>query len=327
MIQNFRFIAALFLCVSLAVAGSARAADPRYPDHPIRFIVPYAAGGSTDVLARILSEAMGQALGQSVVVYNQPGGGGAIGTTAVARSPSDGYTWLMGTNGTHAINTTLYASLSYDAVKDFQPVSLVATVPLVLVVPASSPARSLQDLLALARERKAGLNFGSAGVGSSGHLAGEMLKIEGKIAGSHIPYKGDGPALVDLMGGRVDFSFANMPAAVNHIRQGSLRALAVTTAQRSPELPDVPTVAEAGYPSLQVDPWYGVFVPAGTDAALVKQLSDTFAKVLKQPAVTRRIMGLGATPAGTTPEHFASVIQDDTEKFAKVIKISGAQAM
>jgi tripartite-type tricarboxylate transporter receptor subunit TctC len=327
MIQNIRLLATLFLCAVLVVAGPARAADPGYPDRPIRFIVPYAAGGSTDVLARILSEAMGQVLGQSIVVYNQPGGGGAIGTTAVARSLPDGYTWLMGTNGTHAINTTLYASLSYDAVKDFQPVSLVATVPLVLVVPAASPAHSLQDLLALARGQKAGLNFGSAGVGSSGHLAAEMLKIEGKIGGSHIPYKGDGPALVDLMAGRVDFSFANMPAAVNQIRQGSLRALAVTTAQRSAELPGVPTVAEAGYPSLQVDPWYGVFVPAGTDAALVQKLSAAFARVIKEPAVAQRVVGLGATPVGTTPDQFARIIHEDTEKFARVIRTSGAQAM
>ncbi|WP_427184793.1 Bug family tripartite tricarboxylate transporter substrate binding protein [Bordetella bronchialis] len=305
---------------------AANAADQKFPDHPIKFVVPYAAGGSTDVLARILAEALSQELNGSVVVFNQPGGGGGIGTSFVGRSPADGYTWLMATNGTHAINVSLYPSLSYDPVKDFAPVSLVAAVPLVLVVPASSPVKSLKDLIALGRGKPGGLNFGSAGIGSSGHLAAEMLKIEAKMPGSHIPFKGDGPALVDLMSGRLDFSFTNLPAAVNQIRDGRLRALAVTTAQRSAELPDVPTVAESGYPSLQVDPWYGVLVPAGTDPALVNRLSQAIDKALKTPSVRQRIVGLGATPIGTTPAEFAGVIKRDTDKFREVIRISGARA-
>ena len=321
--RTFRILAILAMAVMGWLPGQAAAA---YPDHPLRLVVPYAPGGSTDVLARIIAERLGQKLGQTVVVVNQPGGGGAIGSTAVARSAPDGYTLLMATNGTHAINPSLYSSLSYDPVKDFEPISLVATVPLLLVVPPSSPAHSLQDLIGLARQSSGGLNFGSAGVGSSGHLAAEMLKIEGKMEGAHVPYKGDGPAVVDLMAGRVEFVFANMPAAVNQVRAKALRPLAVSTAQRSPELPDVPTVAEAGHPRLQVNPWYGVLAPAGTDPQIVSRLSQAIAEVLNEGEARKRIEGLGAAVVGTTPQAFAQTIQDDTAKFAEVIRISGATA-
>jgi len=281
-------------------------------------VVPYAPGGSTDILARTLGDFMSQRFGQAVVVMNQPGGGGAIGTTVVARSPADGYTLLMATNGTHAINPSLMPKLTYDAVKDFQPVSLVASVPLLLVVPAKSDVKTIQQLVD-AKGRK--LNFGSAGIGSSGHLAGEMLKLEGKLDAQHIAYKGDAPAVVDLMAGQIDYVFANM----NHVRAGTLRALAVTTAQRSAELPDVPTVQEAGFPRLLVDPWYGVFVPAGTPPDVVAKLTDTINAALQDGAVRKRLEGLGATPQGTTPAKFAEIIRGDIAKFATIVKASGAK--
>jgi tripartite-type tricarboxylate transporter receptor subunit TctC len=305
-----------------AAAGDALA--QAYPSGPIKIVVPYAPGGSTDILARTIGENLSKRLGQPVVIVNQPGAGGSVGTAAVARAPADGLTLVMATNGTHAINPTLYSKLPYDAVKDFKPVSLVASVPLLVVVPAKSDVKSLKGLA----ERSAGsrLNFGSAGVGSSGHLAGEMLKIEGKLDAQHIAYKGDGPAVVDLIGGNIDYLFANMPAAVNQARAGTVRPLAVTSAQRSPELPDVPTVAEAGFPRLQVDPWYGLLVPSGTSREIVTTLSEAINAGLQEPAVRKRFENLGATPRGTTPEKFAEIIAADTEKFAAVIKTSGAKA-
>ncbi len=302
----------------------ARAA---YPTQPIRLIVPYVGGGSTDILARIVAEKLGQKIGQSIVVQNQPGGGGAIGTAAVARANADGYTLVMATNGTHSINPSLYASLPYDAVADFEPVSLIAAVPLVLVVPATSPIRQLSEIKAYAATQpNQSLNFGSAGVGSSGHLASEMLKSELGIAASHIPYKGDGQALVDLIAGRVDYSFANMPATTGYLQAGSLRALAVSTKQRSPMLPDIPTVAEAGFPALEVDPWYGILAPKGTPPSTVTLLSESIATVLSDPETKARVMQLGAQAIGSTPQAFAKVIADDTRKFAAVIQASGARA-
>ena len=278
------------------------------------------------MLARILAETIGKEFGQNIAVFNQPGGGGSIGSTAVAQSEPDGYTWLMATNGTHAINISLYPKLTYDPVKDFSPVSLVATVPLVLVVPTSSPVKSLDALIELGKSKESGLNFGSAGVGSSGHIAAETLKIESNIPGTHIAFKGDAPALVELMAGRLDFSFANLPAAVTQINDGRLRALAVTTEQRSPELPDVPTVAQAGYPSLRLDPWYGVLVPSGTDPDIVASLSQEISKALKLPAVQQRIKDLGATPKASTPGEFAGIMAHDTSRFREIIKSSGMKA-
>jgi tripartite-type tricarboxylate transporter receptor subunit TctC len=318
-------LALLSLAIVAVASIPSSATAQNFPNAPIKFVVPYAPGGSTDILARAIAENLSKRFGQPVVVVNQPGAGGAIGTLAVARSAPDGYTMLMATNGTHAINPSLYTKLSYDAVKDFEPVSLVASVPLLLAVPAKSEVKTLKNLIERYQDRKAPLNFGSAGVGASGHLVGEMLKIEGKLDASHIAYKGDGPAVVDLMGGRIDYLFANMPAAINQVRAGSLRALALTSAHRSPELPDVPTVVEAGYPRLQVDPWYGVLVPARTSREIVARLNEAINSALQDPGVRKRFEGLGATPQGTTPDKFAQVIASDTAKFAEVIKISGAR--
>lgn len=315
-----RLLAGLLTVAAALLPGAARSQG--YPAGPIKFVVPYAAGGSTDIIARTLGEYMAGKFGHPVVVVNQPGAGGGVGSAAVAKSPPDGLTLLMATNGSQAINASLYSKLAYDPVKDFHPVSLVASVPLLLVVPSKSEVRTMRQLV----ERKGTLNFGSAGVGSSGHLAGELLKLEGKLDATHIAYKGDGPGVVDLIAGHLDFAFVNMPAAVNHVRAGSLRALAVTTAQRSSALSDVPTVQEAGYPGLQVDPWYGVYVPAGTSPEIVAKLNQVINAALQDAAVRKRLEGLGATPRGTTPDAFARILAEDTAKFAAVVKASGAKA-
>lgn len=231
----------------------------------------------------------------------------------------------MATNGTHAINPSLYSSLPYDAVKDFVPVSLVAAVPLVLVVPAESPVRQMSELKSYAQTRPAhSLTYGSAGVGSSGHLASEMLRSTMGFKGAHIPYKGDGQALVDLLAGRLDFNFANMPATMSHVQAGTLRPLAVSTGSRSSMLPDVPTVAQAGFPSLEVNPWYGFLAPAGTPPEVVKTLNGAVVQALADPAVREKMAQLGAQPIGSSPEDFAKTIDADTKKFAAVIKESGA---
>lgn len=321
----------LRICISGAVLaaavvpGLAAGQAEDWPSRSLTIVVPYSPGGSTDILARTIAEHLAGQFKQPVVVTNQPGAGGSIGTAAVARSAADGYTMVMATNGTHAINPSLYASLPYDAVKDFAPVSLVASVPLLLSVPASSTVKTLKDLVERYGDKKASLNFGSAGVGSSGHLAGEMLKMEAKLDATHVPYKGDAPAVVDLIGGQTDYLFANMPAAVAQAKGGAIRPLAVTTKERSPELPDVQTVQELGYPSLQVDPWYGILVPSGTDSAIVNKLSTAIQTAVKDPKVREKMTGLGATPIGTTPEQFKQTIEDDTQKFARVIKASGAR--
>lgn len=310
--------AAALLCMA-PNAGAQTASDPT------RLVVPYVPGGSTDILARTLADYLSNRLSIPMVVVNQPGAGGTIGTTAVARSAPNGFTLVMATNGTHAINASLFSKLQYDPVKDFSPITMVAAVPLVLVVPARSDIHSIKDLITAGTTAGRKLNFGSAGIGASGHLAGEMLRMEGRLDANHVPYKGDAQALVDLIGGQIDFMFANMPAAAAHIKAGTIRALAVSTGRRSAELPDVPTVREAGYPSLAVDPWYGVLAPAGTPPARVAQLNKAFNTALQDPDVTLRLKTLGATPLGTTAEEFAQTIAADTVKFRAVVKASGAR--
>lgn len=323
MVSRRTTLASVWAGAALLMA-CATAAAQTFPQGPVKFVVPYAPGGSTDLIARALADHMTKRFGQPVLVINQPGAGGGVGTTAVARSAPDGHTLLMATNGTHAINPTLYAKLPYDAVKDFEPVSLVASVPLVLAVPAKSESRTMREFV----ERSASNNkvsFGSAGVGSSGHLAGEMLNMGGNLRAVHVAYKGDGPAVIDLMTGSLDYLFANMPAAIGQVRAGTIRALAVTSERRSPALPDVPTATEAGYPRLQLDPWYGVLVASGTDRRVVNALNEAINDALKDPQIRQRLETAGATPQGTTPERFAQIIATDTARFAPVIKASGAK--
>lgn len=309
----------------LAPAVTARAQDA-FPSRPVRIVVAYAPGGSTDILARMVAERIAPDLGQPVVVENRPGGGAVIGSEAVARAAPDGHTLLMATNGSHAINVGLFQNLPYDPVRDFAPVTMVASVPLVLVVPAATPATTVAALIEYVRARPQQVSFGSAGNGASGHLAGEMFRSMAGFDMVHVPYRGDGPALTDLIGGRLSMSFANLPAAIGHVRAGTLRALAVTTATRSSALPDVPTMAEAGISGFEVNPWYGLMAPAGTPAPRIARLQALTVAALAQPAVREQLSRLGAEVVGSTPEAFAAALQADIARYVQAARAANIQA-
>ena len=309
-----------------AFAAFAFAQAPAaYPTKPIRLVVPFPAGGATDLLAREVSKHLTDAWGQSVVVDNRPGAGGNIGSELVAKSPPDGYTLEMGTVGTHAINASLYSKMPYDHVKDFVPVILVAGVPNVLVVNPSVPVNTVQELIAYAKANPGKLNFASSGSGTSIHLSGELFKVMAGVNMTHVPYKGSAPALAELIAGQVQLMFDNLPPSLPQIKAGKLRALAVTSARRAPALPDVPTVAEAGLPGFEASSWFGVLAPAGTPPAVVAKLNAEIAKWLMSPEAKEKLAGVGANIAGGTPEDFARHIQAETAKWAKVVKESGAK--
>ena len=329
--QGGPWVAAALKCVAgvamlagllcLDGAGSARAQD--YPSKPVRFVVPFAPGGTTDVLARLVGEKLSASLGQQFVIDNKPGAGGNIGTAQVAKAEPDGYTILMGTVGTHAINASIYPSLPYDPVGDFAPVTLVATVPNVLVVNPELPAGSVAELIALAKEKPGELNFASSGNGTSIHLSGELFKSMTGVDIVHVPYKGSGPAMVDLLGGQVQMMFDNLPSSAPQIAAGKLRPLGVTSKERSPTLPDLPTIAEAGVPGYEALSWFGVLAPAGTPDAIVATLQAEIAGVLADPAMRQRFAELGAVPVGGTPAEFATLIGTETAKWAEVVKNAG----
>jgi len=314
---------AVVAVLTLAAAGGAAAQS--YPTKPIRMIVPYAPGGATDILARLLGQRYTEAWGQQVVIDNRPGAGGNIGSNMVANAAADGYTLVMATNGSHAINVGLYAKMPHDTVKDFTPVILVAQVPLLLVVSAASPVKNVKELVALAKAKPGQLTFGSASVGASGHLAGEMFNTLEGVKAVHVPYKGDGPAVTDLMGGQISFLFANMPAAVQHVRGGRLRALAVTTPQRSGALPDTPTMKESGLVTFEVIPWYGILGPAKLPAPVVTKLNQETNRILKLPETAERLATLGAEVIGGTPAQFAAQIQSDIAKYSAAVKAAGVK--
>lgn len=313
----------------LPAAGRAQGA---WPQRPLRIVVPFAAAGTTDILARALAPELQRALGQPVVVDNKPGAGGNTGAAEVAKSPPDGYTLVMGTVGTHAINPALYPRMPYDHVKDFAPVSLVAGVPNVLVLNPATAERlkvaTLADFIAAARARPGRLNMASSGNGTSIHLAGELFKSLTGTFMVHIPYRGSGPALIDLMAGNMDLMFDNLPSAMPHIKSGKLKALAVTSAVRSAALPDLPTIEEAGGPALkgyEASSWFGLLAPAGTPADIVARLAAETAKALAAPAMRERLLAQGAIPSGIGPADFARLIADESAKWARVVKASGAK--
>jgi len=296
-----------------------------YPAKPIRLVVPFPAGGTTDILARAVGQKLTEAWGQPVVVDNRPGAGGNIGSELVAKAAPDGYTLLMGTVGTHAINASLYAKMPYDHIKDFAPVILVAGVPNVLVVNPAVPVNSVQELIAYAKANPGRLNFASSGSGTSIHLSGELFKVMAGVQMTHIPYKGSAPALQDLIGGQVQLMFDNLPSALPQIKGGKLRALAVTSATRAAALPDVPTVAEAGLPGFEASSWFGVLAPAGTPVAIIARLNAEIAKWLASPEAREKLASQGANAAGGSPEDFAKHIAAETAKWQKVVKESGAK--
>src|SRR5438876_7044295 len=316
-LQRAALAALLTVCVSGAWAQA-------YPSKPIRLIVPFPPGGTTDILARAVAQRLTQTLGQSVVVDNRPGAAGNIGADIVAKSAPDGYTLLMGTVGTHAINPSLYAKMPYDHVKDFAPVVLVAGVPNVLVVNPALPVNSVSDLIKLAKDKPGQLNFASSGSGTSIHLSGELFKTMAGVDMTHVPYKGSAPALTDLMGGQVQLMFDNLPSSLQQIKAGKLRAIAVTSLQRAAALPDVPTVADT-IPGFEASSWFGVLAPAGTPRGIVVKINGEVAKWLASPDAKEKLAAQGANVAGGSPEDFSKHIQAETAKWAKVVKESGAK--
>jgi tripartite-type tricarboxylate transporter receptor subunit TctC len=310
---------------ALALGAAFAAFGQDYPAKPIHFVVPYPAGGPLDTVARLLGQKVSESVKQPVVVENKPGAGGNIGADAVAKSPPDGYTILMGAVATHAINPTLYANMPYDAVKDFAPITQVASTPNVLVVNPSVPASNVKEFVAYAKAHPGELNFGSGSTGSAGHLAGELFDATAGVKMVHVPYKGAGPAMQDLIGGQIQLMFDNLASSLGQIRAGKVKALAVTTAKRSSLAPELPTIAESGLPGFDISTWFGVFAPAGTPPAIVKRLNNEFVKALAAPDVRETMLKLGAEPVGNTPGEFAAYIRSEAQKYAKVIKASGAK--
>ncbi|WP_374672149.1 Bug family tripartite tricarboxylate transporter substrate binding protein [Acidovorax temperans] len=304
--------------------GGTSALAQAYPTKPVTIIVPFAAGGTTDILARIIGQALTAELGQSVVVDNRGGAGGNIGGQAAAKATPDGHTLFMGTVGTHAINASLYKKMPFDPVKDFAPLTRVANVPNLLVANPAQPYKSVKDLIAYAKANPGKVNFGSSGNGSSIHLSGELFKSLAKVDMQHVPYKGSAPAVTDLLGNQIGIMFDNMPSAIQHVRSGKLVPLAVTTAKRSPELPSVPTIAEAGVPGYEATSWFGMFAPAGTPVPVLAKLNAAIVKVLAQPDVKKKINEQGAEVYSETPEQFAAFIQAESVKWGRVVKESGA---
>jgi len=321
---------------SLVVLGAAALvvrplrAQGAWPTKPVRIVVPFAPGGTTDILARALAPELGKAFGQTFVVENKAGAGGNLGADLVAKAPADGYTLLMGTVGTQAINPSLYPKMPYDAAKDFAPITLVAGVPNVLVMnPAKASAAGITDvrsLIAYARANPGKLNMASSGNGTSIHLSGELFKTMTGTYMVHFPYKGSGPALLDLIGGTMDLMFDNLPSALPQVKAGKLVALAVTSSERSAALPDVPTVAEAGpVKGFEATSWFGLLAPAGTSAEIVQRVQQEAAKALASPALKERLLSQGAIPGGTSPADFGRFIAAETKKWAAVVKASGAK--
>ena len=319
-----RGLQALAAAALLAVGTGTALAQNSYPDKPITMIVPFSAGGTTDILARIVGQALNTELGQSVIIDNRPGAGGNIGGQAAARAAADGYTLFMGTVGTHAINAALYKKMPFDPIKDFAPLSRVANVPNLLVAHPSQPFKTVKEMIDYAKANPGKLNFGSSGSGSSIHLSGELFKSMTGIDMVHVPYKGSAPAVTDLLGNQIGIMFDNMPSAIQHVRSGKLRPIAVTTAKRSPQLPDVPTVAEAGVPGYEATSWFGLWVPAKTPVDIQKKLHTAIAKVLKDPAVIKKINDQGGEVVIDTQEGFAKFIDAEAKKWGKVVKDSGA---
>ena len=313
----------VFACAFAAMPLLAAAQN--YPARPVRLIVPFPAGGTTDILARAIAQKLSEGLGQQFVVDNRPGAGGNIGADFVAKAPPDGYTLLMGTVGTQAINTSLYAKMPYDAAKDFAPVVLVAGVPNVLVVNTALPVRTVADLVKLAKEKPGTINFASSGNGTSIHLSGELFKVMTGVQMSHVPYKGSAPALVDLIGGQVQVMFDNLPSALPHVKSGKLRAVAVTSTKRAPALPDVPTIAESGVPGFEATSWFGILGPAGTPRDVLTKINAEANKALQSSEMKEKLLSQGAEAAGGSPEQFGDYIKSETVKWAKVVKESGAK--
>jgi tripartite-type tricarboxylate transporter receptor subunit TctC len=320
----------LLVLVSLAAAANFAAAQPwpqSWPTRPLRLVAPYAAGGPIDISARLLAAKLQESLGQPVVVENRPGAGGNIGVDLIAKGPADGYNLVMSAIATLAINPSLYPSLPYDPLKDLRHVTLLVQVPNVLVVSNDLPAKSVQDLVALAKQRPGKLDFGSGSTGSTGHLAGELFKMMTGTYMVHIPYKGSAPALADMMAGRIDLMFDNLASALPSVRAGKVRALATTTLKRSSFLPELPTLDESGLKGFDMTTWWGVSVAAKTPQAVVDRLSSEILKAMDAPDMKERLHNMGSdAPAIRTPEQFTAFVASELKTYTELVKRSGAKA-
>jgi len=316
----------LLLAIAAAAMPAAQAQTAPWPNKPIRYIVPFAAGGTTDILARVVGEKLGIALGQTIVVDNKAGQGGSAGAAELARAAPDGYTIGGGTISSHAINATLYDKLPYDPVTSFEPITMFVTLPNVLVVHPSVPANNVREFIALLKAEPGKYSFGSAGVGTSQHISGELFNTMAGVKMQHIPYRGSGPMIPELLGGTLPVAFDNITTVIQHIKAGKLRALAVTTATRSGVAPGVPTMAESGLAGYELSSWQAVFAPAGTPKAIIDRLYTEIAKILKMPDVVKRLTDLGLDISGMPPAELAALIKADVPRLGKVVKDSGATA-
>lgn len=317
-----KFFVALTCVTTLAASGlSANAtAQEKWPNKVITYVVPFAAGGATDILARLISNKLGPALGTNVIVENKPGAGGNIGSDFVAKATPDGHVILGGTISSHAINTSLYSNMPYDPVKSFEPVTLIGTLPNVLVVNANSPYKTVQDVIDAAKKKSDAVSFGSSGNGTSQHLSGELFEAKTGAQMLHVPYKGSAPAMQALLAGDVDLVFENISAAVPLVESGKLRVLAVTSSKRASGMPNVPTMAEAGLKDYEIVSWQAVFAPANTPKPVVKRLSEEIAKIIKDPEITSRLAGLGIEPSGAGPEELGRFQKEEVVRWADLIK-------
>ena len=319
-----RLFAAALCAASMLHAGAATA--QAWPTKPIRLMVPFPPGGSTDIVARIVAQKLSERLGQSMVIENRGGGGGTIGTAATAKAAPDGYNLAVASTSTHVVAPGVYPKLEYDPIKDFAPIGLMAVSPYLLVVHPAVPAKTLQDLVALAKKQPGKLNYASAGIGSTTHLAMEMLKSVSNTYMLHIPYAGNGPAGTAVVGGQVEILFGSLPALLPHAKSGRVRALAVGTPKRSPSLPDVPTVAESGYPGFDASLWLAFVAPAGTPQPIIDRMNKELAAVIASADTREALDKAGAEPLTGTPAELAAMIRDGIPKYARVIKAAGVKA-
>ena len=313
--------------VALALAGAAGVVHAQaFPSRPITIVIPFPPGGISDNSTRVIAQKAQVGLGQPIVIENRPGAGGQIGADVVKGAKPDGHTLYLANIGSHGINQSLYSKLSYDPIRDFEPVTLLFSSPTLVVVPAASPVKSMAELIAYAKTKPGKASYGSQSIGSGGHLSGEIVKMKNGLDLIHVPYKGSAPALTDLVAGRIDFLFDPITTALPFVKDGKLRALAITDTKRSPLVPDVPTLAELGYVGYDVNPWFGLAAPAGTPRPIIDRLNAEFSKATKDPEVVKRLADQGIEATSMTPEQFAAFIRAETARWTEVVKSSGAKA-
>jgi tripartite-type tricarboxylate transporter receptor subunit TctC len=310
------------LALAMLDMSPARSQDQSrdYPNQTLKIVVPFTAGGGVDVVARIVAPKLGEELGQTVIIENRGGAGGMLGAAAVAQSPADGYTLLIGTGSTHGTNSNVYAKLTYDPVRDFVPVVLMTSSPLLLIVPPLLPAKSVRELIALAQNRPSGLSFGSYGTGSINHLGAELFGSMAKITANHVPYRGSAPAMTDLIAGRLDYMFDGVSTSLGYLQAGTIRTLGVAGLNRSPVMPDQPTISESGLPGFDTMVWFGLFAPAGTPKPAVELLNRKMNAVLATPRVKEALEKLGVEPVGGSPDALAAKVQSELQKWATIVR-------